>query len=132
MRLSNASAIADVPNLKQAILFGTGLSDVTALENCPWLETLDIGFNDISSLDRVGHYPNVKNLGLMWLEMDNVDNITEYFPKVQNVTLQYGKFRDLSGLKKLNKLESVAILKDQKDSVEPLFEGTDVQINIVE
>lgn len=132
MRLSNVSAIADVPNLKQAILFGTGLSDVTALENCPWLETLDIGFNDISSLNRVGHYPNVKNLGLMWLEMDNVDNITEYFPKVQNVTLQYGKFRDLSGLKDLNKLESVAILTDQKDAVEPLFEGTDVKINIVE
>ena len=132
MRLSNVSAIADVPNLKQAILFGTGLTDATALENCPWLETLDIGLNDILSLDRVGHYPNVKNLGLMWMEMDSVDNISDYFPKLQNITLQYGKFKDLSGLKDLNKLESVAILTDQKDAVEPLFEGTGVKINVVE
>lgn len=132
MRLSNVSAIADVPNLKQAILFGTGLSDVTVLENCPWLETLDIGLNNITGLDKVGRYPNVKNLGLMWTEMDNVDGISEHFPKVQNITLQYGKFRDLSGLKELNKLESVAILKDQKYSVEPLFEGTNVKINIYE
>ena len=132
MRLSNVSAIADIPNLKQAILFGAGLSDVTVLQNCPWLETLDIGLNEITNLDKAGRYPNVKNLGLMWLEMDNLDNISEYFPKVQNITLQYGKFRDLSGLTKLDKLESVAILKDQKDAVDRLFNGTNVQINIYE
>ncbi|MBR4144077.1 MAG: protein kinase [Lachnospiraceae bacterium] len=132
MRLSNVSAIADIPNLKQAILFGAGLSDVTVLQNCPWLETLDIGLNEITNLDKAGRYPNVKNLGLMWLEMDNLDNVSEYFPKVQNITLQYGKFRDLSGLTKLDKLESVAILKDQKDAVDRLFNGTNVQINIYE
>ncbi|MCR4993529.1 MAG: protein kinase [Lachnospiraceae bacterium] len=132
MRLSNVSAVADVPNLKQAILFGAGLSDVTALENCPWLETLDVGLNDIASLEKLGHYPNVKNLGLMWMEMDNVDDIADYFPKVQNITLQYGKFRDLSGLKGLSKLESVGVINDQKDMVASLFEGTDVKINVFE
>lgn len=68
----------------------------------------------------------------MWMEMDNVDDIADYFPKVQNITLQYGKFRDLSGLKGLSKLESVGVINDQKDMVASLFEGTDVKINVFE
>ena len=132
MHLSGAAAIADVPGLKHAILFCDGLSDVTALQKCPWLETLDIGLNDITSLAQVGSHPNVKNLGFMWLEMDDVDDIAERLPKVKSVTLQHGSIRDLSGLKALPNLEAVYVLQDQADAVRALFEGTDVQIHVTE
>ncbi len=132
MRLSGVAAIADAPGLKHAILFCDGLSDVTALERCPWLETLDIGLNEIKSLNQVGSYPNVKNLGFMWLELDDVDDIAQRFPKAKTIMLQHGTIKDISGLKALPSLESVYVLKEQADAVNALFEGTDVQINITE
>lgn len=132
MHLSGVAAIADAPGLKHAILFCDGLSDVTALQNCPWLETLDIGLNDIASLNQVGSYPNVRNLGFMWLEMDNVDDIAQRFPKAKSVTLQHGNIRDMSGLRALPNLEAVWVLSEQADAVRALFEGTDVQIHITE
>ena len=132
MRLSGVAAIADVPGLKHAVLFCDGLSDVTALERCPWLETLDIGLNDITSLNQVGSHPNVRNLGLMWLELDNVDDIAQRFPKAKNVMLQHGNIREMSGLKALPNLEAVWVLSEQADAVSALFEGTDVQINFTE
>ena len=132
MKLSGVAAIADAPGLKHAILFADGLSDVTALERCPWLETLDIGLNDIASLHQVGAYPNVKSLGLMWLELDNVDDIARRFPKLQAVTLQHGAIRDPSGLKALQSLEAVYALEDQAEALRAMFEGTDVQVNVTE
>ena len=132
MRLSNVSAVAGVPNLKEAVLFDDGLSDVTALQNCLWLETLDIGLNDIKSLEKVGRYPNVKNLGLMWLEMDSVDDIADCFPKLRSIMLEFGKFKDLSGLKKLEKLETVNVRADQADEVTGILTGTNISINISE
>ena len=132
MRLSGVAAIADAPGLRHAILFCDGLSDVTALENCPWLETLDIGLNDITSLAQVGSHPNVTSLGFMWLELDDVDDIARRLPKLQAVTLQHGSIKDLSGLKELPNLEAVYVLKEQADAVNALFAGTDVQVNVTE
>ena len=132
MRLSGAVAIADAPGLRHAILFGCGLSDVTALENCPWLETLDIGLNDMTSLSQVGRHPNVKSLGFMWLEMEDVNDIAGRLPKAKAVTLQHGRIGDMSGLTKLPNLEAVYVLEEQADEVRALFEGTGVQIIIIE
>ena len=132
MRLSGVAAIGDVPGLRHAILFCDGLSDVTALENCPWLETLDIGLNNIASLSQVGSYPNVKSLGFMWMTMDNVDDIVMRLPKLQTVTLQHASIRDLSGLKTLQDLKTVYVLAEQAEAIAALFEGTDVEIILSE
>ena len=132
MRLSGVAAIADAPRLRHAVLFCDGLNDVTALEDCPWLETLDIGLNDITSLAQVGFHPNVKSLGLMWLTLDDVDGIAGRLPKVRAVTLQHGAIGDLSGLKALPDLEAVYVLKEQAEAVNALFEGTGVQVNVTE
>lgn len=132
MQISGAEPLAAVPGLRNAILFCTGVSDVTAFENCPWLETLDIGLNDITETAQIGSHPNVRSLGLMWLKMDNVDDIAERLPKVQAVTLQHGEFGDLSGLRKLPDLEAVYVLEEQADEVKALFEGTDVQVTVTE
>jgi len=132
MRLSGAAPIADIPGLRHAILFSTHLSDVTALENCPWLETLDIGRNNIKSLAQIGSHPNVTSLGLMWLEMDDVNDIARRMPKVQAVTLQHSAIGDLSGLKALPALQAVYVLEEQADAVRELFRDTNVQVNVTE
>jgi len=132
MRLSGAAAIADAPGLRHAILFCDGLTDVTVLEKCPLLETLDIGLNSISSLSQVGRHPNVKSLGLMWLEMDDVNDIFSRLPKVQAVMLQHGNIRDLSGLKALPDLRAVYVLAGQEEQAKALFEGTAVQVYVTE
>lgn len=132
MRLYDITPVAELPGLRHAILFCDNLSDVTALENCPLLETLDIGLNDITSLEQVGFHPNVKSLGLMWLELDNLDDIARRLPNTQAVTLQHGNIRDMSGLGSLPDLESVYVLAEQEDDVRALFEGTEVQIHVTE
>lgn len=132
MRISGTAPLAEPGRLRHAILFCDGISDLTPLQNCPWLETLDIGLNDIHNLSQIGTYPNVRSLGLMWLKMGNVEGIAGHFPKVQSITLQHGEIRDLSGLKELPELEDVYILKEQEEAVRTLFAGTDVQIHVTE
>ena len=132
MRLSGAAAIADVPALRHAILFCDRLTDVTVLQKCPLLETLDIGLNDLTSLEQVGSHPKVKSLGFMWLEMDNVEDIARRLPDVEAVTLQHGTIRDPSGLKALPRLRHVYVLQEQEAEYRALFEGTDVEIHVTE
>lgn len=130
MRISGIAPIADVPRLKHAILFCSGLYDVTPLENCPWLETLDIGLNDITDLAQIGSYPRVQSLGLMWLEMDNLDGIADRFPKVKAVMLQHGEIGDLTGLRELPELEAVYVLAEQEERVREVLRDTDVVVNV--
>ena len=132
LRLSSASPVGDVPGLYEAVLFDAGLSDVNALKNCPWLRTLDIGRNDITSLAQIGSHPNVQNLGLMWLDMDNLDDIAEKLPKVKNIALQHSSVRDLSGLGTLPALEEVYVLPEQAEEVSAALEGTDVRVTVLE
>lgn len=132
MRISGVQPIARITRLRHAILFDCGLSDVTALENCPWLETLDIGRNDLTDLRQVGYHPSVRSIGFMWLDMKNVNDIVQRLPKLQAITLQHGNFRDLSGLKALPDLEAVYVLSEQVDAVSGLFDGTDVEIHVTE
>jgi len=132
MRISGIQPIAHVSRLRHAVLFDTGLSDVTPLENCPWLETLDIGLNGMTDLKQIGFHPNVRSLGMMWLNMKNVDDIAQRLPKLQAVTLQHGTFKDLSGLKALPDLEAVYVLQEQFDTVTELFAETDVEIHVTE
>ena len=126
------SPIAAIRSLKYAVLFDCGLSDVTELEACPFLETLDVGLNDLKDLSKVGSYPYVKSLGFMWLDMKNVDDLYERMPKLQTITLQHSGIQDLSGLKKLSDLKTVYVLENQLADIEKLFQGTDVNIVITE
>lgn len=131
-RIDGVSPIAAIRSLKYAVLFDCGLSDVTELEACPFLETLDVGLNDLKDLSKVGSYPYVKSLGFMWLDMKNVDDLYERMPKLQTITLQHSGIQDLSGLKKLPDLRTVYVLENQAAEVEKLFQGTDVNIVITE
>ena len=132
MRISGVQPIAHVAALRNAILFDTGLSDVTALENCPWLETLDIGLNDIGSLKEIGSHPRLRSLGLMWLKMKDLNGIAAQLPKVQAVTLQHGSFGDLSGLRELPDLEAVYVLAEQAEAAAAALEGTDATLHVTE
>ena len=131
-RISGVQPIAHISKLKQAILFDCGLSDVTALEGCPWLETLDVGRNDLTDLKQIGSHPNVRSLGFMWLNMKNVDDIAERLPRLQAITLQHGEIKDMSGLKKLPDLSAVYVLEEQYEAVAELFEETDVEVHVTE
>ena len=132
MSISGVQPIANIPGLKHAMLFDTGITDASFLQNCPWLETLDIGLNDIGKTSQIGSHPNLLSLGLMWLEMDDLNDIAERLPKVQAVTLQHSNIKDLSGLRNLRDLKVVYILAEQEQQVREALAGTDVQIIITE
>ena len=132
MRISGAQPIGHASRLKYACLFDCGLSDVTALENCSWLEVLDVGLNNLQSLRQIGTHPSVRNLGLTWLKMNDVAGIADSLPRVETVTLQHSQIRDLSGLTALPHLEAIYVLADQEEAVKELFDGTDVNIHVTE
>ena len=131
-RVSGVQPIASLARLRYVGLFDCGVNDVTAFENCPWLETLDIGLNDLTDLGKIGFHPNLRSINLMWLNMKNVDGIAQRMPKLQVVYLQHGSIKDLSGLKALTALERVEVMPEQFEAVSALFEGTDVEICVRE
>ena len=69
---------------------------------------------------------------MMWLKMNNVDDIAQRLPKLQAIALQHGDIQDMSGLKNLAELKTVYVLKEQYDAVKELFAGTDVEIRMTE
>ena len=131
-RISGVQPVAHLARLRHVGLFDCGLTDVTPLENCPWLETLDIGLNDLTDLRRVGSHPSVRSANFMWLKLKNVDDIAQRLPKLQVIYLQHSDIKDLSGLKALPDLEKVYVLKEQFDAVSALFAGGDVEIRVTE
>lgn len=132
MVISGVQPIAHISRLKHAMLFDCGVNDVTALENCPWLESLDIGLNVITDLKQVGSHPSVTDFGAMWLKMKNADDIAQRLPKLREIHLQHSEIRDMSGLKNLAELETVYVVKEQYEAVRELFAGTDVEIRVTE
>ena len=130
--ISGIEPIAHVPRLKHAVLFDCGLGDVSALENCPRLETLDVGLNDLRDLKQIGSYAGVRSLGIMWLEMESLDGIGERMPELQAISLQHGTFGDLSGLRELAELETVYVLAEQADAAAAALAGTGAEIHVTE
>lgn len=132
MRISGVQPIADLPRLQYAVLFDVGMRDASDLENCPWLEELDIGRNDITSLKQIGRHPNMRSLGLMWLKIDDLSGIAQQMPNLESVNLKYGTFRNCFALKDLRNLKNVYVLENQAEEMEALFAGTDVDIHVEE
>ena len=132
LKLSNPTAIADIPNLRVAELFDSGITDTTMFQKCPWLENLNVGYNDIRSLEQIGRSSSVKYTWFMFLTMDNVDDISERFPNLETVGLNHAQIGDLSGLLKLEKLKTLYVLEEQEDAVKELFKGKNVEIKIVD
>ncbi len=131
-RISGVQPIADLSRLRHAGLFDCGVTEVTGLGDCPWLESLDVGYNNLTDLRQVGFHPSLRSLNMMWLRMKNVDEIAERMPKLRVVYLQHSEIKDLSGLKALPELERVEVLGEQFQAVSGLFEGTDVEIRVTE
>lgn len=132
MRISGVQPIAHVPGVRGAILFDCGLFDVTALESCPWLETLDVGRNNLTDLKQIGFHPSVRSLDFKWLKMNSLDGIADRFPRLRTIALQYGEIKDMSALKTLSELEKVYVLKSQAEFVKELLRDTTVEVIVAE
>ena len=132
MTISDVVPLSTLGRLRHVVLFDAGLRDVTALENCPMLETLDVGLNPLNDLKRVGYHSNVQNLGFMWMELKDVHDIADRLPRLKTITLQHSQLADLSGLASLPWLERVYVLAEDAQAVRDALAGTDVEIIISE
>jgi len=128
MVVSNLSALASVANLRSGELFDSGITDATVFQRCAWLDSLDIGNNDIFSLEEVGRSTSLKTLWLSWAKMDNLDEIAERFPNLEKVGFIHAKINDISGLQNLKKLESVCVDEDQVELVNEVLKGKNVKV----
>ena len=133
IRISDLQPIAANSRLQRVGLFDAGLSDVTALESCLWLTELDIGLNDIMSVDAIGTHPQLHVLNLMWLKLPDVKGIEQQMPKLEDVWLQHSAILDLSGLTALPKLRKVYVLGEQEEEVRAaLADRPEVEVVVIE
>ena len=92
---------------------------------------LNLGHNDINSLEQVGRSSGLRYIWLSFLKMDDVDDIAERFPNLELIGIGHSQINDMSGLLKLEKLEKIDVLEEQADAVADLFKGKNIEINIV-
>lgn len=126
-KLENIYPLSELPMLRQAILFDTGLSDVTALEACHWLDTLEVGYNPITSMAQIGSHPYLLSLSLRGLKMETLDGIEE-MPGLQGLTLVQAEIGDLSAITKLPKLEQVYTNTEMAAALAEVLSGTNIGI----
>lgn len=127
MDLENIYPLSEMTLLRQAILFDDGLSDVTALEACHWLDTLDIGNNPITSMEQIGSHPFVISLSLRGLKMETLDGIEE-MTRLEGLTLAQAEIGDLSAIRKLPKLRQVYVNSEMTAALATMLAGTDIEI----
>ena len=120
------------PGLTRLCLFDTDLKDVRPFESCALLKELDVGGNDIRSLDRIGSFPVLRDLNLAYLSMDSLEGIAERMPALAYVGLHFGHFGDLSALTSLPKLERVTVDEGQMAQALDGLSGTAVRIDVIE
>ena len=127
VRIADITPLGSLTGLKHATLFDCGAEDFTSLAPNRWLETLDIGLTPVVSLARVGAYPSVTELTLMWLRMASLDGL-EGFPKVRILRLEKAQIDDYSAILLLPELETVTVDGSQYETVSALLKDTDVQV----
>ena len=126
MQLENVIPLGDLPMLRNAVIFDAGLSDVKALENCHWLDTLDVGYNRISSMEQIGFYPYLTSLTLRGLKMESLEGL-EKFSELKGLTLCQAKIDDLSALRSFSGLD-VYVTPEMEPAVTELLAGTGNQV----
>lgn len=131
MQLYDVSPLSEVLSLHGAVLFDTGVSDVTALEACHWLDTLDVGHNPIHDMEHIGSFLYLQTLSLRGLEMLNLSGI-EKMPSLKGLTLAQTKIDDLSALREVSWLEKVYVTPDLETAVSDAVEGTGIEVVIIE
>jgi len=131
MRLEDIYPLGDLKMLRGAVLFDVGLRDVTPLEECHWLETLDVGKNPITSMQQIGTYPYLTSLSLRDLKMDSLDGIENYV-SLKGLTLAQAEIKDFSAIRFLPQLETVYVADDLQQIIMPVIDGTDIKIELTD
>lgn len=126
-QLEDIYPLSEINMLTYVGLFDTGLEDVTALENCRWMDTLDIGYNPIRDMSHVGKLAYLTNLTLRGIRMDSLDGI-EALTELRQVTLAQAVIGDCSALRKLPNLERVYITAEHEETIRAVLDGCDVEI----
>lgn len=127
VRLADIYPLTDIKMLREALLFDSGLSDISALQSCHWLETLDVGYNAINSMAQIGEHPYLRSLCLRGLRMAALDGI-EMLPNLRIITLAKASIDDLTALTKLNYLEEIYATRGLMNDLAALEFSSDVKI----
>lgn len=127
MKLEDVSPLTEIILLRSVVLFDCGLGNVTALEECHWLEGLDVGSNFMNSMDRIGFYPFLKSLCLRSLKFDTLAGI-EKLTELRDITLSKAVIGDFSALLELPHLERIFITPDQEPDIRALSLNPGVEI----
>ena len=127
MDIGDAEPLSHLEELRAASFFDSGVSSVKMLEKCEWLDSLDVGGTHIRSVEDLGIHPNLKNLRLNQLLMEDLDGI-EQMEKLRTVCVEEAEIGDYSALLRLPHLEQVYAGESNIAELTELFRGTDTEV----
>ena len=127
MRITDIDPLTEIPMLDYVELWEAGVSDVSMLSELYRLDHLQIGFNPIQSMEQIGEFPYLHNLNIRGLKMDSLDGI-ESMINLEEISIANAEIADLSALRKLPKLTCIYASPDQIETLQSLFDGTNVEI----
>ena len=123
--LRNNPMLTDIPplsglgSLTTLVIFDTGVSDLSALRDCPRLTLVDVGNTQITSPAALAGLDALQTLVIRKAPLDTLDGI-ESHPLLEKLYLSETPVNDLSPLLGLPRLQTVEVDESMRPAVEAL------------
>ena len=121
-RVSDIAPLAHMKSLTGVNLYDTNVTDVAILDTCPRLNYLDIGATLIRSVERIGGRGSLERLSMDRLSIDSLEGL-ERFTRLTSLGLRQTIIDDLSVLRAMPALRSVALSENMRAQAEALING---------
>ena len=112
---------ADVVNLSTIEGKGMGIKDLTGLEKCRSLASLDLSKNQISNISALTNLANIQLLALSDNQIEDVSALAGV-KALQYVELSNNKVKSIQALAAVTNLASVYLANNQIKDLSPLFQ----------
>lgn len=127
--IKDITLLSGLNNLEEIRLYDTEISSALSLSGCPRAKIAELGKTFITSVKEVGGSQSLEYLSLQDSDANSIEGIGE-FKNLISVNFCNTKIASYDELAELPKLSEIRVEMDEAESLEGLFEGSEVNIII--
>ncbi|WP_110931265.1 leucine-rich repeat domain-containing protein [Paenibacillus bouchesdurhonensis] len=124
-KLSNLEGIQYFTDLKSLAIWGTGVKDITLLEQLKKIETLNLDENQIEDISVLGKLTNIKHLYLADNQIKDIDVLSQ-LQQLETLTLSGNQIQQITALSQLSQLRYLKLSNNQIEDITPLASLTNL------
>ncbi|XID94608.1 leucine-rich repeat protein [Paenibacillaceae bacterium WGS1546] len=117
--LSNLEGIQYFTDLKSLTIWGTGVKDISHLEQLKKIETLKLDDNQIEDISVLGKLTNIKRLDLADNQIQHIDGLSQ-LQQLESLTLSGNQIQQITALSQLSQLRYLILSNNQIEDITPL------------